>query len=257
MAIASEHEESMVRYLVMEVLESAVNLALSYEPEAQALLQNNVGSILRIKTTAPDWMVFVAVCEDGVQLFLEYDEVVDARITLPAALLSQYVLGSSAEDVMQAEGVRVSGDLEFLGDMMKVALEFSIWSLSKKVLQGWMPEFEGLAGLIEAFKNNDPAWIVRLEHLPQLANETLMAVRAQGELQQQQVREIESIKRQLAADRRANRISTVIGFCLIVVAFLAHNGYLKVPQLESISMDTLVLVILSMVILIPRMISGR
>ena len=44
---------------------------------------------------------------------------------------------------------------------------------------------------------------------------------------------------------------------LLVVAFLAHNGYLQVPQLESISMDTLVLVILSMVILIPRMISGR
>ena len=237
--------------------DGAMREQVQAKPEAQERLKDHVGSLLRIKTTAPDWMVFVAVCEDGVQLFLEYDEVVDARITLPTALLSQYVLGSSAEDLLQADGVRVSGDLEFLSDMMQVALEFSIWSLSKKVLQGWLPEFEGLAGLIEALKNNDPAWIVRLEHLPQLANETLMAVRAQGELQQQQIREIESIKRQLAADRRANRISTVIGFCLLVVAFLAHNGYLQVPQLESISMDTLVLVILSMVILIPRMISGR
>ena len=104
LAIASEKEESMVRYLVMEVLESAVNLALSYEPEAQERLKDHVGSLLRIKTTAPDWMVFVAVCEDGVQLFLEYDEVVDARITLPTALLSQYVLGSSAEDLLQADG---------------------------------------------------------------------------------------------------------------------------------------------------------
>lgn|GEM_PF-1200684 len=257
MAIASENEESMVRYLVMEVLEAAVNLALSHEPEAQERLQDHVGRVLRIKTTAPDWMVFVAVCEDGVQLFLEYEDTVDSRITLPASLLTQHVLGSSADNVLEAEGVRVSGDLEFLNDMLHIALEFSIWSLAKRVLNGWLPEFEGFAGLIEALKNNDPAWIVRLEHLPQLANETLMAVRAQGELQQQQIREIQAIKQQLAADRRANRISTVIGFCLLVVAFLAHNGYLKVPQLESISMDTLVLVIISMVILIPRMISGR
>ncbi|MEE2732412.1 DUF1418 family protein [Ketobacter sp.] len=257
MSLAPENDESMVRYLVMEVLEAAVNLALSYEPAAQARLQEHVGRVLRIKTTAPDWMFYLAVCEDGIQLFLEYEEVVDARITLPTSLLSQYVLGSYAEDLMAAEGVRVSGDQDFLEDVMQVALEFSIWSLARKVLQSWLPEFEGLTGLIDAFKHNDPAWIVRLEHLPQLANETLMAVRAQGELQQQQIREIESIKRQLAADRRANRISTVIGFCLLVVAFLAHNGYLKVPQLEGISMDTLVLVILSMVILIPRMISGR
>lgn len=257
MAIASENEESMVRYLAMEVLEAAVNLALSYEPQTQEHLQDHVGRVLRIKTTAPDWMVFVSVCEDGVQLFLEYEETVDARITLPTALLTQYVLGSSAEDVLQAEGVRVSGDLEFLNDMLQIALEFSIWAMAKKVLNGWLPEFEGFAGLIEALKHNDPAWIVRLEHLPQLANETLMAVRAQGELQQQQTQEIAAIKRQLAADRRANRISTVIGFCLLVVAFLAHNGYLAVPQLQAISMDTLVLVILSMVILIPRMISGR
>jgi len=247
----------MVRYLVLEVLEAAVNLALSHQPEALQRLQKHSGRVLRIKTTAPDWMLFVAVCEDGLQLFLEYEDVVDARITMPAALLSQYVLGSYAEDVTAAEGVRISGELDFLDDILQIMLEFSVWSLARRLLQNWLPEFEGLGGLIEAFKNNDPAWVVRLEHLPQIANETLMAVRAQGELQQLQMREIESIKRQLAADRRANRISTVIGFCLLLVAFFAHNGYLKVPQLEGMSMDTLVLVILAMVILIPRMISGR
>jgi hypothetical protein len=257
LATASANEESMVRYLATEVLESAVNLALSYEPMAQERLQDHVGRVLRIKTTSPDWMFFLAICDDGVQFFLEYEEVVDARITLPTSLLTQYVLGNHAENVMDADGVRVSGDLDFLNDILVIALEFSIWSLVKRVLNSWLPEFEGFTGLIEALKNNDPAWIVRLEHLPQLANETLMAVRAQGELQQQQIKEIEAIKQQLASDRRANRISTVIGFCLIVVAFLAHNGYLKVPQLEGVSIDTLVLLILSMVILIPRMISGR
>ncbi len=247
----------MIRYLVMEVLEGAVNLALSYEPMAQERLNDHIGRVLRVKTTAPDWMFFLAICEDGIQIFSEYEEVVDARITLPSTLLTQYVLGSSAESFADAEGVRISGDLEFLNEVMQIALEFSIWGAVKRLLSSWLPEFEGLTGLLDAIKHHDPAWIVRLEHLPQLANETLMAVRAQGQLLQQQTQEIESIKQQLQADRRANRISTIIGFCLIVAAFLAHNGYLTVLPLAGMSLDTLVLLILSMVILIPRLISGR
>lgn len=247
----------MIRYLVTEVVESAINLALSYEPLAMERLQDHVGRVLRVKTTNPDWMFFLSIHEEGVHLLLEYEEVVDARITLPTSLMTQYVLGSSAESFEDAEGVRVSGDVDFLREILDIALEFSLWKLVKRVLSSWLPEVDGLSGLIDAFTNHDPAWIVRLEHLPQLANETLMAVKAQGELQQQQMRELEQIKHQLASDRRANRISTAIGFCLIVAAFLAHNGYLQVPELQGISFETLVLLVLSMVILIPRMISGR
>ncbi len=253
----NNNDESMIRYLVSEVVESAINMALSHEPQALERLQDHQGRVLRVKTTNPNWMFFLAIHEEGVQLFLEYEEVVDARITLPTSSLTQYVLGASADSLDDAEGVRVSGDVDFLNDVMGITLEFSLWNLVKRILNSWLPEFEGLAGLIEALKNHDPAWIVRLEHLPQLANETLLTVKAQGEVQQQQMQELTYIKNQLAADRRANRISTAIGFCLIVVAFLSHNGYLQVPQLQNISFETLVLLILSMVILIPRMISGR
>ncbi|MVF11029.1 hypothetical protein FT643_02625 [Ketobacter sp. MCCC 1A13808] len=257
MATESDNHESMIRYLVLEVLEGAVNLALSYEPMAQERLNDHIGRVLRVKTTTPDWMFFLAICEDGIQIFFEYEEVVDARITLPSTLLTQYVLGSSAESITDAEGVRVSGDQAFLNEVLQIALDFSIWSLVRRVLGSWLPEFEGLTGLMDALKHHDPAWIDRLEHLPQLANETLMAVKAQGQLIHQQMKEIESIKLQLAADKRTNRISTIIGFCLIVVAFLAHNGYLQVFQFDGTSLDTMILLILSMVILIPRMISGR
>ena len=64
----------MIRYLVMEVLEGAVNLALSYEPMAQERLNDHIGRVLRVKTTAPDWMFFLAICEDGIQIFSEYEE---------------------------------------------------------------------------------------------------------------------------------------------------------------------------------------
>lgn len=255
--MAIENDESMIRYLVLEVIEAAVNLALSNEPDALQRLREHKGRVVRIKTTAPDWMFFVVLCDDGVQLFSEYEEVVDARLTLPTTLLAQYVLGTDDADIEGAEGVRASGDLVLLADVLKVVQDFSIWAVCKRILNNWLPEFEGFGGLIEALKNHDPAWIVRLEHLPQLANETLMAVRVQGELQQKQMEEIRDIRRQLDADRRANQISTLIGFCLIVVAFLAHNGYLQVPQLEGMSLDTILLLILSMVLLIPRLMGRR
>lgn len=255
--MAIETNESMIRYLVLEVVEAAINLALSYEPEALERLRDHNGRVVRIKTTAPDWMFFVAICHDGVQLFAEYEETVDARLTLPTALLAQYILGSDNGDVQGAEGVRVSGDLLLLSELLRILQEFSIWAVCKRILNNWLPDFEGFSGLIEALKNHDPAWIVRLEHLPQLANETLLTVRMQGEIQQQQMQEIRAIRRQLDADRRASQISTAIGFCLIVVAFLAHNGYLQVPVIEGMSLDTVLLLILSMVLLIPRLLGRR
>ena len=255
--MAIESSESMISYLVLEVFEAAVNLALSHEPEALALVRANSGRIVRVKTTAPDWMFFVELCADGVQLYAEYDETVDARITLPTMLLAQYVIGTGETNLDLAEGVRVSGDLELLTQLLGVLYDFSLWSLVKQILDGWLPEFSGLGGLIEALKNHDPAWIVRLEHLPQLANETLVAVRTQSELLQRQSEEIREIRQQLEADRRASWISTVVGLCLIVMAFLAHNGHLQVPQLEGWSLDTLVLLILSLALLVPRLLGRR
>lgn len=250
-------DESMIRYLVLGLFEAAINLALSHEPRALDLVRRYKGKVVRIKTTGPDWMFFVVLCDDGVQLFAEHEESADARLTLPMPLLAQYVLGNNVADVQGADGVRVSGDLVMLAELLQGVQEFSLWSLAKRILNQWLPEFEGFSGLIEALKNHDPAWIVRLEHLPQLANETLLAVRAQAEVQQRQMQEIQAIRARLDADRRANQISTVIGFCLIVVAFLAHNGYLQVPVVETLSLDTVILLILSVALLVPRLLGKR
>lgn len=253
----TESNESMIRYLVLGVVEAAINLALSHEPRALERIREHRGRVLRIKTTAPDVMFFVTLCDDGVQLFADYEETVDARLTLPTSLLAQYVLGASATDVQGADGVRVSGDLLLLAELLQIVQDFSIWALAKRILNNWLPQYEGFSGLIEALKDHDPAWIVRLEHLPQLANETLLAVRAQAEMQQQLLLEVGAIRKQLNTDRRANQIGTLIGFGLILVAFLAHNGYLQVPAIQNISLDTLILLILSMVLLIPRMLGRR
>lgn len=255
--MSAQNDESIFRYLLAEVVEGAVNSALAYEPMAKEHLRDHLGRVLRIKTTDPDWIVFVAICDDGIQLYADYEDFVDARITLPASLVTQTFLNNNKRPLTQMKEVRCSGDLDFIEDVLAIARQFNLWTLITRLFQSWMPEASNVSQLIEALKHNDPAWVDRLQHLPQLANETLMAVRDQGEMLYRQEQEIALVKAQLMADRRTNRISTLIGFCLILVAFLAHNGYLKVPAVENISLDTLILLILSMVILIPRFISGR
>lgn len=251
------NDEPMVRYLALSLIEAAINLALSHEPAALDRVRQRKGKVLRIKTTGPDWMFFVAMCDDGVHLFLDSEESADARLTLPFTLLAQYVLGSSSSDTLAAEGVRVSGDLELLVELMNAVQTFSLWRVCKSILGEWLPQYEGFTGLVEALKHNDPAWIVRLEHLPQLANELLVAMRAQAEVQQQQMAQIRAIQQQLDADRKANQVSTLIGFCLMLVAFLAHNGYLQVPAIQHLSLDTLILLILSVALLVPRLLRRR
>lgn len=253
-----ENNDNMVRYFFVEVLEAAFNLALSYDPEAQARLQVHHGAVIKIKTQDPDISFFVVVVDEGIQLFAEHEGPVTARVRLPMGLFARYVLGVGESNFfLDAENLKVSGDEGTLLALAQIASDFNLWRICKRILKSWLPQFDSLEELLNALRSQDADWMARLEHLPQLVNQGIEMIREQAELQQVQLREIRAIRQQLDADRRASQISTAIGFCLIVVAFLAHNGYLQVPRIEGISLDTLILLIVAMVLLVPRLVRKR
>jgi hypothetical protein len=82
-------------------------------------------------------------------------------------------------------------------------------------------------------------------------------VRHQGEIQALQMQELRIIRMQLESDRRTSQISTLIGFCLIIVAFMAHNGYLQLQPLQMVSFDTAIMLIVAMVLLVPRLLRKK
>lgn len=250
-----ENNENMVRYFFVEVLEAAFNMALSYDPEALNRLQAYHGSVIKIKTYDPDVSFFVVIVDDGIQLFAEHEGPVTARIRLPMGLLARYVLGvGDAGFATDDFGLKMSGDEQTLVELAAIAQDFNLWRIVKRTLKSWLPQFDSLEDLLNALRSQDADWMARLEHLPQLVNQGIEMIRDQAELQQLQLREIRAIRQQLDADRRASQISTAIGLCLIVVAFLAHNGYLQVPQLEGMSLDTVIMVVVALVLLIPRLV---
>ncbi|MBV1921820.1 MAG: hypothetical protein KUG73_14175, partial [Pseudomonadales bacterium] len=134
--------------------------------------------------------------------------------------------------------------------------EYSVWALLRKIIQYWLPEFESFEDVLKALREHEPAWMSRIEHLPQLVNETLVMLKEQNLAQQKQSDEISRIRMMLESDRRANQLSTVIGFVLIIVAFLTHNGYLEVLAVNDMPLDTMIMLTLAVVLLVPRLRGG-
>jgi len=255
--MTTENNEPIGQILIMEVLEAAMNQAISLDPELAERLQVHTGRVIRIKASDPDFSFYLAVCDDGVQLFSEHEGPIDARLRMSSWLFARYVLGASEGlDDHSGEKPKVSGDIELLADLMDIAAEYSLWSMLRRIVRYWLPDFESFEDILRALREHEPAWMSRIEHLPQLVNETLVMLKAQNHAQQAQTDEIVSIRKMLESDRRANQVSTIIGLALIVLAFLTHNGYVELEAATELPLDTMVMLIVAMALLIPRLRGG-
>lgn len=260
--MSTEQPESMAGMLVTELMESAINLALTNDPQALEQLADHTGKVIRIKTIDPHAVFYLTVCDSGIQLAMHHEDMVNARVRLPAALLARLLVGGqSLGGDNLVNDVRVAGDEQLLRDLLAVAVDFNLWQVSKKIVQRWLPEFQSFEDLLRLLREQDPAWLARLEHLPQLTHETFQAVREMRTLQNEQLDELRRLRQQLDRDRRAGQVSTVIGLVMIVAAFLAHNGYLDWGTLDwnnaVPAFNELMMLIVALVILVPRLMGRR
>lgn len=253
----AEREESMVRYVVVEALEAVINLALSHDAEAIKAIRPFTGQTIYIRVYNPDISFYVTICDGALQLFTEHEGPVVGRLRVPALVLARSVLGAANENWMDNEEIVMDGDTATLSRLLGVAGNFRIPALVSGILREWLPDFEGIDDLFSAIRSQDADWMARLEHLPQLTNTMMHEIRAQAEISRTLVEEVREIRKQWDTDRRTGQVSTIVGFCLIITAFLAHNGYLKLPAIYSLTFETAVLLIIAMVLLIPKMIRRR
>lgn len=260
--MSTEQPESMAGMLVTELMETAINLALENDPKALEQLADHTGKVIRVKTLEPHAIFYLTVCDHGVQLATHHEDMVNARVRLPSALLARLLVGgqSLGGDNLLGE-VRVSGDEQLLRDLLAIAIDFNLWHLTKKFVQRWLPEFQSFEDLLRLLREQDPAWLARLEHLPQLTHETFQAVRDLRLMQQEQMEELQLLRAQLDKERRAGQVSTGIGLVMIVIAFLAHNGYLEWGHFDfsnlSLAFNEMLMLIVALVILVPRLMGRR
>jgi hypothetical protein len=260
--MSAEQAESVAGLLIVELLESAINLALAGNREALARLMPHTGKVVRVKTLDPHAVFYLTLCEDGVALATHHEERVDARIRLPAGDLARlFIRGPGAAiDMEGRQALRFVGDEELLADLFEVAIEFDLWHLTRQIVQQWLPEFRSFDDLLRFLRDQDPAWMARLEHLPQLTHEAWQSIKELQVLQQRQMEELVRLREQLDRDRRAGQVSTVIGFILMVMAF----GFHAFPSMQSLtwavglpSLEHSLLIIVALVLLVPRLMGRR
>lgn len=260
--MSAEQPESMAGMLVTELMESAINLAMANDPKALEQLSDHTGKVIRVKTVDPHAVFYLTIAETGIQLAMHHEDMVNARVRLPSALLARLLVGGQSwgGDNLLSE-VRVAGDEQLLRDVLSVAVDFNLWHVTKKIVQRWLPEFQSFEDLLRLLRDQDPAWLARLEHLPQLTHETFQAVREMRALQSEQIEELRRLRRQLDLDRRAGQVSTLIGLVMIVAAFLTHNGYFNWGRFEwgnvAPAFNELLMLIVALVILVPRLMGRR
>lgn len=255
--MSTDSNEPIGQMLVVELLEAAINQALSIDSEVIERLRVHSGRVIRVKTHDPDFSFYLALCDDGVQLFSDHEGPIDARLRMSSWMFARHVLGVAPGEneghTDSGEKVKISGDAELLAEVFDIMADYSVWALLRRIIQQWLPEFESLEDILRALREHEPAWMSRIEHLPQLVNETLVMLKKQSRSQESQSEEIGQIRQMLESDRRANQISTAVGFVLIIVAFLTHNGNLNIEAFNGVSLDTMIMLIVAMVLLVPRL----
>lgn len=94
---------------VLAFIELAINAAIKKHPQALYWLEPHVGSVIRVKTEEPHYVVFIVLSKNGVQLYHQFDGGVDVRACIPAKVLLGFFLGTETR-------LELLNHFEVLGD---------------------------------------------------------------------------------------------------------------------------------------------
>ncbi|HET8707175.1 MAG TPA: SCP2 sterol-binding domain-containing protein [Pseudomonadales bacterium] len=247
--MTADNSEPIARYMLLSVLESAFNTALRQDPQAIEALQSHCGRIIRVKGHSPRFSCYMMLCEDGIQIFADHEGEVDARIRGSSSLMAMQLLGPRKEPFEWGEIV-VTGNEELVQELGAIAARFNLWNIVNSLLLEWLPEHEGLRDILKAIRNNDPAWMERIQHLPALLDDTVLEIRRQREIQQLQLEEIRALHSTLGGGKR-NWI-LICGVLLVLLGAVNAVGWIDLSALQKIPPESSALMLLGALFILFR-----
>ncbi len=90
--------------------------------------------------------------------------------------------------------------VEGLGRSLYPAMD--IWTLMKPLLTNWLNDQIGPSALLRKVSDSAPGWLIGLPDMPQLLFDALNQVRASGQYQERQLREMQTLKLGISRARR-------------------------------------------------------
>ena len=212
---------SLPSYLMLGALTSLVNQSMTLVEGAQELLHDVDGLVVRLRLEKPSAVLYILFHDDGIECLQESEGKVDVRIHAPLGALLQYLL---IPDSQHLNGIHWQGEephLKALGAL----LEYCSFSA---VARGWLDRYVRFNDLLSLLSREDPAWLARLQGLPEDIQQLAKELAQQRLLQEDILQELQQWRQQFHQQRRMDILCMVCGLILLLLAMVTLNGNL--PQ---------------------------
>lgn len=249
-----ENPSSSGELLMLGALEVLLNQALTVHPQGASTLERLSGKVIRVRAHSPDLIFYCLVDPQGVELTTAFAGDADVRIRGSAGhLLYRALLPPGQADAVDPEedAIRISGDdltVEALRDALQT---FNLW----EAIRTWIREHVAMPEILGLLQRHDPAWLERLQDLPQVVSRVLEELRQQSATQARILEEMRHLRTILGKERRSDIVSITLGMLFMMLAVLAASGTL--PLLSGADNEAgtqaLVLAALGVSILLSRM----
>lgn len=219
-----ETHSPLSQLLVLGTLEVLLNQALAMHPQGRQHLAALSGNAIRVRAFEPDFIFYCLIDNDGIELTTQFDGEARVRVRGSAGSLLHRALLPPGEKHPHddSDGVQIDGD-EALVAALRDALEtFNLW----EALRTWLREHVAMPEIFGLLRQHDPAWMDRMQDMPQLLAELLAESRRQGQVQQDILREVRMMKESLRSERRTDILCITAGIFLLALALMTATDSL-------------------------------
>lgn len=217
--------------LVLGTLEVLLNQALAMHPQGRQHLAALAGNAIRVRAFEPDFIFYCLIDGDGIELTTQFDG--DARVRVrgsAGSLLHRALLPPGEKHPHDdSDGVQIDGDEAIVAALRDALDTFNLW----EALRTWLREHVAMPEIFGLLRQHDPAWMQRMQDMPQLMAELLEESRRQGRIQQDILHEVRSLKESLRSERRTDILCITSGIFLLALAILAATDTLPPTLVET------------------------
>lgn len=217
-------------FLLLGALEVLLNQALSVHPQGPASLEQLHGRVIRIRAFDPDYIFYCLIERDGIELTNTYDGDADIRVRGSAGALVYRALLPPGEAQENPSDIQVDGEAVAVQALIDALDTFNLW----EAVRTWLREHVTMPEIFSTLRRYDPAWLERLQGLPQQVGEVLEELRRQSLQQQEILAEIRSMKESLRAERRTDILVITVATALLALAMMTAMGTLPLFSIPSV-----------------------
>lgn len=219
-----EPSTSALEAFFLGVLEASVNRILAFDPDSVSKLSELTGTVIRIKTTEPEWAFYVLFSESGIQVAPFYDGIVDARInTTSAHLLSLFFSKKNNLNLFDPD-LKVSGDPALIETFFLTIKQYDMLAMSQHVLLEWFPDLNHWPHFVEKLSAARPDWWDTLLELPGQFQRNHQELQQSLRVQQDILQELREIR--LSMEGRQQQVSSRTVSVMIVVLLCGFGFWL-------------------------------